>query len=1241
VKSFLELLAGVLSIVLLLQAASAVAQLPSSARRYAIIQGDPCCGIDEKHYKYSNADEGCAAEFVPPPDPCHVQHLPSRSMLGPHPTQISACFYTFDCVCEVCRVGSPGDPRNFNIISPSNTQAHPQTFTCTGGLFRDTIECTFAKQKGKGNSCRISNPRSLVLSNPCDIGNGNKFQTETIYRSGTTSGLDLALSYNSKHGLHYFQVGPFGAKWTSRYSVAVKDTLQAMVVVSRPDGRELEFAPPPSGTHYLKDPDVNETLERLLNGTGATVGWRLYDSHTEETEEFDAGGNLMLVRDRSGRQLTMTYSTSATPPAIAPAAGLLIAVTDQFGRQLNFTYNAQKRVAKLVDPGGSETLFQYDGPSGPPGAKNLTRITFPDLKTRVYHYGETAHINGGAACPDPSPIFPNALTGLVDENGVRYATWTYQCDGRVASSEHAAGADKYVFSYGNGVRSWVDPLNTSRSMSTASVIGITKNLGTTQPSARGTGTSADSATYDANGNLSSRTDYRGNRTDYAYDLVRNLETSRTEGLTASGTPTPQTRTISTQWHPVFRLPVGIAEPLRITTHVYDLDGTQCGARGALCSKSIQPTTDASGAQGFSAASSGAARTWTYTYNLHGNVLTTNGPRTDAADVTSYTYYADNEVEPGKRANIASITNALGHTTNITEYNAHGQPLTIVDANGLTTTMSYDARQRLKTRTVGSETTTYDYDFVGQLTRVTLADGSFLSYSYDNAHRLTGMQDNLGNRIVYTLDAIGNRTQEQVFDPANQLAQTRSRVFDSLNRLFRELGAQSQTTEYAYDEQGNLASVKDPLNRVTSNQYDALNRLTQVTSAPPISAVTRYGYNGLDALVQVTDPRNLVTGYAVDGLGNLNVQTSPDTGTTTNTYDSAGNLLTQTDAKSQVTTYAYDALNRVTLITFHDGSKQTYNYDQGANAIGRLSSITEADAANQTTSVIAYAYDPHGRVSSETRSVGGAQYVLAYRYDSAGRLDQLTYPSGRTVSYAFDGLGRVNAITTTKPGDEAQSVVSNVAYHSFGGVKGYTLGNGQIYSRGIDLDGRIASYTLGAQSFAIGYDVASRISFITDVADAAKSITYGYDELDRLTSASLPTVPYAYSYDAVGNRLSRTAGSSTHTYEYSTTSNRLASITPSSGPVRSFSFDPNGSTTADGLNTYAYDVRGRMVSATSALGTTNYQVNALGQRIRKMNSLGDTVFHYDTQGRLIAETSPGGALKRELIYLGDIPVGVVQ
>src|SRR5262249_9898278 len=136
------------------------------------------------------------------------------------------------------------------------------------------------------------------------------------------------------------------------------------------------------------------------------------------------------------------------------------------------------------------------------------------------------------------------------------------------------------------------------------------------------------------------------------------------------------------------------------------------------------------------------------------------------------------------------------------------------------------------------------------------DGSFLSYAYDGAHRLTGISDSQGNRIAYTLDAMGNRTKEEVFDPANALAQTRSRIYDALNRLYQEIGAQGQTTVYGYDDQGSVVSVTDPLNRVTANGYDALRRLVQVTD--PANGQTRYGYDGIDQLASVTDPRTLAT-----------------------------------------------------------------------------------------------------------------------------------------------------------------------------------------------------------------------------------------------------------------------------------------------------------------------------------------------------------------------------------------------
>jgi YD repeat-containing protein len=1147
--------------------------------------GDPCCGIPAENYKYLDANEACQKEVpLPAPFACNANPRNMRNFGGPQVTD--GCVFDTTCTCNTCQVGPiPGN----TLIQPTRVFTSRRVQACPPGTtpYLERCDPDTPKSKGPCLDCQ------LAKGNPANIASGNKYESEAIYRSGA---LELVLFYNSQAGTAYFETGAFGTHWSTRYLVGLRDSGQGLVAVHRADGRDLQFRAPASGSVWVGDADIADRLEKLADG------WRYTAAEADEVELYDAGGKLLSITNRAGLQQVMTYST----------AGLLIGVTDSFGRQLNFAYNAQKRIVAMTDPGGGQYSFEYDGASAPAGGGNLTKVTFPDTKARVYFYREAAQINGGAACANPPAVLKNTLTGITDESNNRYVTWTYDCQPRVTSSQYAADANLFTFTYGAGSTAFIDPLNASRSVGVQRILGVAKATGTSQPAASGAGSISTAASYDANGNIASRTDWNGNQTIYAFDLARNLEISRTE---ANGTP--QQRTTSTQWHPTFRLPTQIVEPLRTTTNAYDADGAQCGARGALCSRSVQAT-------------SGATRTWTYTYNANGQVLTANGPRSDVSDITTYTYDA--------QGNVASITNAAGHVTTMSAYNAHGQPLTIVDPNGMTITLAYDARQRLTSRNSGGEVTGYDYDGVGQLTKVTLPDGSFLSYSYDAAHRLTGISDYLGNRIAYTLDAIGNRIQEQVRDPTNSLLQTRTRVYSNLNRLFQELGAQNQATEYAYDDQGNVVSVKDPLNHVTANRYDALNRLKQVTD--PALGVTQYAYNGLDALTQVTDPRSLVTGYTVDGLGNLTQQASPDTGTTVNSYDAAGNLLTQTDAKGQLTTYTYDALNRVTLIILHDGARQTYAYDQGTNGVGRLGSITETDPVNQVTSQIAYAYDLHGRVSAETRTVSGVQYLLSYAYDSAGRLTGMTYPRGRTVGYSFDALGRISQVSTTK-NNQSQVVVQAVAYHPFGGVKSFTLGNGQAYSRSIDLDGRIATYTLGAQSFGIGYDAASRIEFISELGTPANSNTYGYDSLDRLTQAVTPSTPYAYSYDAVGNRTSRSAGSSTDTYAYSAASNRITSITPSSGPVRSFVFDANGSTTVDGNNTYAYDTRGRMVQATSSLGPTSYQVNALGQRIRKTNSLGDTLFHYDTRGRLIGETDPAGELKRELIYLGDIPVGVVQ
>lgn len=991
-----------------------------------------------------------------------------------------------------------------------------------------------------------------------------------------------------------------------------------------------------------------------MDVNGAITGWDYVSAQDDETEHFDATGKLVSIANRAGLTQTLIYSdgtaganggyvlnaTGAATTVVLPA-GRLIRVADSFGHTLQFGFDSVGRVVKAINPAGGVYLYTY---SDTAAASNLTSVKYPDGKVRTYLYGEASNVS---STPATGVSYAYALTGIIDENGTRYASWTYDAQGKATSSEHGpfgSGIDHVGLVYGtpdangNSTTTVTDPRGTVRSYSFATILGVVKNTGIAGQPCNGC---AASVTYDANGNVASRTDFNGNKTCYGYDLTRNLEAVRLEGVAPGvACPTDLTayvpstvagsieRKITTQWHATFRLPTAIAEPLRVTSYSYD-------PKGNLLTRTVQPTTDSTGGAGLAAAAAGAAKITIYTYNTAGQVLTVDCARTDVTDVTGYAY--------DTQGNLTTVTNALNQVTTLGNYDANGRPGTLTDPNGLVTSLAYDARGRLTSRSSGGETTSYTYDGVGQLLTVTSPGGAVYTYTYDAAHRLTDIADNQGNRIHYTLDPMGNRTQEQIFDPVGNLAQTHSRVFDALNRLWKDIGAINQTTTYAYDANGNLTSITDPLNRQTVHSYDALNRL--VGSIDAANGITRYGYDGLDQLVQVTDPRTLSTQYQRDGLGNLNQQTSPDTGATANTFDAAGNVLTRTDAKGQVASYAYDALNRLTGITYTGGTAQqtvAYQYDQGSNGIGHLTQIVDS------TGTTSYSYDQHGRLTGESRQpgTGPTTYTTAYSYDAQGRLSGITYPSGRTVSYTLDGMGRTNQIATSFNGT-TKILTSNIAYEPFGGVHSFTYGDGtapvQTYVRQRDQDGRIASYTLNGKSMSIGYDAASQISFISDPLNLANTANYGYDPLSRLTGYTQSAISQNYGYDADGNRVTQTLGSTLSSYSYAPNSNRLAGI-QTGASTQTLTQDANGATTSDATRQYGYDLRGRLTQVTTAQGVINYEVNALGLRVRKQvpyaNS--DTLYHYDAQGHLIAENENGNSrFTREYIYLGDQPVAVMQ
>jgi RHS repeat-associated protein len=91
----------------------------------------------------------------------------------------------------------------------------------------------------------------------------------------------------------------------------------------------------------------------------------------------------------------------------------------------------------------------------------------------------------------------------------------------------------------------------------------------------------------------------------------------------------------------------------------------------------------------------------------------------------------------------------------------------------------------------------------------------------------------------------------------------------------------------------------------------------------------------------------------------------------------------------------------------------------------------------------------------------------------------------------------------------------------------------------------------------------------------------------------------------------------------------------------YGYDAAGDTTSYGSNSYSFNQRGRMSSATVSGGTTNYVYNALGQLIEKSGNGATTLLVYDEAGHLLGEYSSTGALIEETIWMGNLPVATLR
>ena len=499
-------------------------------------------------------DEACVAAVI------DVQQFYSDHRGGYHPQYGSGCYYTYH---PYPGTGNPYPTfaQNFTIPRLMCALGPSSSYIASLGL------CRRAATYNDSDVCSISNP--------VDPANGAKRQVETdiefvVGGSQVTAARVLFTESLVATFSNEFGYGWMVEPWRRSVRFLPNSTSPQVIQLLR-GGRTVPLTHVGAGVW-------RNTPYRGLELRNTPGGWLLVDQAEAVLELYDADGRLVTFQKSTGLSFNLTYSS-----------GLLTSVSSPFGPLFSLSY-AQGRVAALTGSDNRQAQYSFD----PLNPALLSSVTYPDNRTRSYLYEPeraplmtipsefalTAQFHVAAGLPQslytgvPTPLIVIAqrasgrvnrfpVTGIVDELGNRFATYIYDAQGRAISTERAGGVQRYQFSYPTANTQTVvtDPLGIQRTYNFTKVVETLKQSSQSQPAGSGCGPSSSSITYDAQANVASRTDFNNNKICYAYDLSRNLETKRVEGLTGSRRCArphclhrpPAPASSAPQWHPDWRL----------------------------------------------------------------------------------------------------------------------------------------------------------------------------------------------------------------------------------------------------------------------------------------------------------------------------------------------------------------------------------------------------------------------------------------------------------------------------------------------------------------------------------------------------------------------------------------------------------------------------------------------------------------------------------------------------------------
>jgi RHS repeat-associated protein len=957
---------------------------------------------------------------------------------------------------------------------------------------------------------------------------------------------------------------------------------------------------PVSGKIEIKNPISVLDTERF--------GYRCYCGDPVETATGDfaesqtdiAVGGLGL-----GLVLTRTYSAQAAAWATSP--GIFgYGWSSSFGDRLRFEEEGARITVEHAD--GSTVPFLSDGKGGfdPPAWSEDTLTGSPEAGY-TYKGADQIEYDFG-----PS----GTLLSVTDRNG-NETTLAYTEAGRLKTIEDPAGRDIALTYNGEGlVEKAEDPMGHVVQYGYEG-----KELtSVTMPGEVGPRWQFD---YDGSHRMTTMTDGRGGKTVNKYDTASRVlsqtdPAGRTLDFSYEGFHTRFTNAgtgaVTDLWFNSDNQPVSITRgygtaDATTETFTYDESGRQLSR------------TDGNGHK------------TTYTYSGAGD-------RTSMTDAeknkTEWTYNATHDV--------ISETTPKGETTTIVR-DAAGNPETVSrPAPGeaiQTTTYDFDALGQLKSMTDPLEQTwTYEYDAKGNLMAKTDPEGNTRSWGYDENSHVTSIVSPRGN--------------EEGAEPSKF---TTTIQLDPQGRPGKVIDPLGNETEVAYDGNGNLVSETNAKGKITEFVYNGADEL--IETKKPNGAVLKTEYNGAGEVVGQIDGNEEKTTYVRNVLGQPVEIVDPLSRKTIQEFDDAGNLLTVVDPMERAVAYEYDSADRLREIDYSSEATPDVSLEYDAN--GNLTRMV--DGSGEST----YVYDKLGRLEEVTNGHGD---TVSYEYDLANQQQKIVYPNGKDVDRVFDGAGRLESVTdwlggTTSFVYDADSNLEAIQFPSAtGNVDEYTYDQaGQMISADFKKGGE-ALATIDDERDPLG-QIKARVS---KGLPGPEEETYEYDVNNRLVKAGAE----AFEYDKANNPVKTPGSTNTFdaasqletgtgvAYEYNSMGERVKA-TPSSGPATSYAYDQAGRLTsvkraAEGEVTatdeaFAFDGSGLLTAETSGLATrytawdvsaplplllnddaNSYVYGPYGLSVALISAAEEpTYFHHDQLGSTRMLTDSGGKAAASFTY----------